>query len=148
MHDDAPVLTVTQAAALAGMHPQTVRQYDRLGLVVARRTAGRGRRYSLKDVEALRKVQRLAQDEGINLAGVKRILHLERHVEQLEEHLALLMSAQADHAASHQRVFATNATGDVVVVQRGRRVTRAVRGHIAPRDPRASTGEMVVWTSR
>lgn len=85
--DDAPVLTVSQAAQLAGMHPQTLRQYDRLGLVVPRRTRGRGRRYSRRDVARLLEVQRLAQSEGVNLAGIKRILELEQHVSVLEQRL-------------------------------------------------------------
>ncbi|MCL2465297.1 MAG: MerR family transcriptional regulator, partial [Micrococcales bacterium] len=59
------------------MHPQTLRQYDRLGLVSPGRTRGRGRRYSLRDIALLREVQRLSQDEGVNLAGIKRILELE-----------------------------------------------------------------------
>ena len=59
--EDTPVLTVSQAAQLAGMHPQTLRQYDRLGLVTPRRTVGRGRRYSRRDVARLLQVQRLAQ---------------------------------------------------------------------------------------
>ncbi|MBL0887772.1 heat shock protein transcriptional repressor HspR [Myceligenerans indicum] len=120
MADDAPVLTVSQAAELAGMHPQTLRQYDRLGLVVARRTRGRGRRYSRRDVARLRQVQELAQGEGINLAGIKRILDLEAHVSMLEERLedALVQLQQTG------RVFAAGTSGDVVVVPRGRRVRR------------------------
>src|SRR5690625_7211675 len=72
----AAVLTISAAAELADMHPQTLRQYDRLGLVSPQRTPGRGRRYSLHDVAVLREIQRLSQDEGINLAGIKRILRL------------------------------------------------------------------------
>lgn len=88
---DAPVYVISVAAELAGMHPQTLRQYDRLGLVSPGRTSGRGRRYSMRDVQTLRVVQRLSQEEGINLAGIKRILELENEVEQLREqvfHLA------------------------------------------------------------
>lgn len=77
MDEATPVYTVTQAARLAGMHAQTLRQYDRLGLVRPQRTAGGGRRYSLRDIARLREVQHLSQDEGINLAGVERILGLE-----------------------------------------------------------------------
>ena len=83
--DESPVLTVSQAAQLAGMHPQTLRQYDRLGLVTPRRTLGRGRRYSRRDVARLLQVQQLAQGEGINLAGIKRILDLQEHVTVLEQ---------------------------------------------------------------
>src|SRR4051812_49630446 len=86
--DDAPVYVISVAATLAGMHPQTLRQYDRLGLVSPGRTPGRGRRYPARDVEMLRQVQRLSQEEGINLAGVKRILELEAHVDALRSRLA------------------------------------------------------------
>ncbi|MCY9786272.1 helix-turn-helix transcriptional regulator [Nocardiopsis sp. EMB25] len=88
---DAPVYVISVAAELAGMHPQTLRQYDRLGIVSPGRASGRGRRYSMRDVQLLREVQRLSQEEGINLAGIKRILELEHEVEQLREqvfHLA------------------------------------------------------------
>ncbi len=88
---DAPVYVISVAAELAGMHPQTLRQYDRLGIVSPGRTSGRGRRYSMRDVRTLREVQRLSQEEGINLAGIKRILELQHEVEQLHEqvfHLA------------------------------------------------------------
>jgi MerR family transcriptional regulator/heat shock protein HspR len=78
------------AADLAGMHPQTLRQYDRLGLVRPGRAVGGGRRYSLRDVAQLREVQRLSQDEGVNLAGVKRILELEDEVAALRAQLLAL----------------------------------------------------------
>lgn len=89
--DETPVYVISVAAQLSGLHPQTLRQYDRLGLVSPDRTPGRGRRYSARDIELLRAVQRLSQDEGINLAGIKRILELQHEVEQLREqvfHLA------------------------------------------------------------
>jgi MerR family transcriptional regulator, heat shock protein HspR len=75
--DDTPVYVISVAAQLSGLHPQTLRAYDRLGLVSPGRAAGRGRRYSLRDVLILREVQRLSQEEGVNLSGVKRILELE-----------------------------------------------------------------------
>ena len=81
--EDAPVFVISVAAELAGMHAQTLRQYDRLGLVTPGRTAGGGRRYSARDVAMLREVQRLSQDEGVNLAGIKRIIELESHVDAL-----------------------------------------------------------------
>lgn len=70
------------------MHPQTLRQYDRMGLVEPGRSAGGGRRYSMRDVEQLREIQRLSQEDGVNLAGVKRIIGLERMVLQLRQRLA------------------------------------------------------------
>jgi MerR family transcriptional regulator/heat shock protein HspR len=81
--EDAPVFVISVAAQLAGMHAQTLRQYDRLGLVTPGRTGGGGRRYSARDVALLREVQRLSQDEGVNLAGIKRIIELESHVDAL-----------------------------------------------------------------
>jgi MerR family transcriptional regulator/heat shock protein HspR len=75
--DDTPVYVISVASQLSGLHPQTLRAYDRLGLVSPGRAAGRGRRYSLRDILILREVQRLSQEEGINLNGIKRILELE-----------------------------------------------------------------------
>ena len=74
--DDAGLYVISVAAELSGLHPQTLRQYDRLGLVSPNRTEGRNRRYSLRDIASLRMVQRLV-GEGINHAGVKRIIELE-----------------------------------------------------------------------
>lgn len=91
--DDAPVFVISVAAQLAGMHPQTLRQYDRLGLVNPGRTPGGGRRYSTRDVLLLKEVQRLSQEEGINLAGVKRIIELETLVAELREHVSRLSEA-------------------------------------------------------
>jgi MerR family transcriptional regulator/heat shock protein HspR len=81
---------ISVAAERAGMHPQTLRQYDRLGLVTPERTGGGGRRYSERDVELLREVQRLSQEEGVNLAGIKRIIDLENQVEALQQRVAEL----------------------------------------------------------
>lgn len=74
--DDAGLYVISVAAELSGLHPQTLRQYDRLGLVSPGRTVGRNRRYSLRDIASLRMVQRLV-GEGINHAGIKRIIELE-----------------------------------------------------------------------
>lgn len=95
--DDAPVFVISVAAELAGMHAQTLRQYDRLGLVTPGRTGGGGRRYSARDVALLREVQRLSQLEGVNLAGIKRIIELESHVDALRAKVAEL-AAELDHA--------------------------------------------------
>ena len=80
---DAPVFVISVAAHLAGMHPQTLRTYDRMGLVSPRRTAKRGRRYSARDIARLRLIQRLSQDEGINLEGIRRILHMQDEIDDL-----------------------------------------------------------------
>jgi MerR family transcriptional regulator/heat shock protein HspR len=93
--DDAPVFVISIAAQLAGMHAQTLRQYDRLGLVSPGRTGGGGRRYSTRDVALLREVQRLSQDEGVNLAGIKRVIELESQVDALRSRVSEL-SAELD----------------------------------------------------
>src|SRR3954469_15618628 len=104
--EDAPVFVISVAAQLAGMHAQTLRQYDRLGLVTPGRTGGGGRRYSARDVALLREVQRLSQDEGVNLAGIKRIIELESQVDALRERIGEL-AAELDRAhaelAAHRR---------------------------------------------
>ena len=87
---DAPVYVISAAAELSGLHPQTLRQYDRLGLVSPDRAPGRGRRYSARDIDRLREVQRLSQDEGVNLAGIKRIRELEEQVAALSRRVAEL----------------------------------------------------------
>jgi MerR family transcriptional regulator, heat shock protein HspR len=81
--EDARTFLISVAAELAGMHAQTLRTYDRLGLVSPERTSGGGRRYSQHDVDLLREVQRLSQDEGVNLAGIKRIIELTNQVDAL-----------------------------------------------------------------
>lgn len=92
--EDAAVYVISVAAELLGMHPQTLRQYDRLGLVSPDRASGRGRRYSLRDIAMLREVQRLV-NEGINLAGIKRILELEELNTELVAEVAYLRSQLA-----------------------------------------------------
>jgi MerR family transcriptional regulator/heat shock protein HspR len=81
---EARTFLISVAAELAGMHAQTLRTYDRLGLVSPQRSSGGGRRYSQRDVDLLREVQRLSQDEGVNLAGIKRIIELTNQVEALQ----------------------------------------------------------------
>ncbi|MBQ0904281.1 heat shock protein transcriptional repressor HspR [Micromonospora sp. U21] len=130
---EAKVLMISVAARMAGMHPQTLRQYDRLGLVQPGRAAGGGRRYSVRDVVLLREVQRLSQDDGINLAGVKRIIGLERLLEQAQQRVARL---EAELDAAYRRVaeleslarfpgrdlVPTNRTSTALVVWRPRRL--------------------------
>ena len=89
-HDDqAAVYVISIASQLSGLHPQTLRQYDRLGLVSPGRASGRGRRYSLRDIALLRNVQRLI-GEGINHAGIKRIIELESAVANMALEVAKL----------------------------------------------------------
>lgn len=92
MSDDMPVYVISVAATLSGMHPQTLRGYERVGLVIPRRTAAGGRRYSMRDILALREVQRLSQDEKVNLEGIKRILDLQRELAQTRLMAAELQS--------------------------------------------------------
>lgn len=114
------VYVVSVAAELAGMHPQTLRQYDRLGLVSPARTRSRGRRYSHRDVERLRRIQALSQ-EGVNLEGIRRIIELEKRVEELQAANAELRAREA----AVQRIFAAAADGEVQVVARSPRTSRA-----------------------
>ena len=125
MDADTPVFAIAAAAELAGMHPQTLRQYDRLGLVSPRRTAGQSRRYSLRDVAQLREIAALSA-EGLNLEGIKRILSLENQVSALSERIRELEHALADEllARPGRRVFAAGSEGDVVSLRAGERVKR------------------------
>ena len=118
--EDAPVFVISVAATLAGMHPQTLRQYDRIGLVSPGRASGRGRRYSARDIALLREVQRLSQDEGINLAGVKRILELESQVSALQQRLTeVLAELEAMHheIARRERAVHQSYRRDLVPVE-------------------------------
>jgi MerR family transcriptional regulator/heat shock protein HspR len=128
-HDDAtPVYVISIAAELAGMHPQTLRQYDRLGIVSPGRSSGRGRRYSAREVALLREVQRLSQEEGVNLEGIRRILALENQVEALQarvreleaEVVSARLAAETEVAAAQrsQRRDLVPVKGEVVVWRR------------------------------
>ena len=126
---DAPVFVISVAAQLAGMHPQTLRTYDRIGLVSPRRTAKRGRRYSARDIARLRLVQRLSQDEGINLEGIRRILHMQDEIDELRVRLAEVTSLLGAISAAPpgSRIFTADPTGDVHLGRTGRaRVVRAI----------------------
>lgn len=91
---DAPVFVISVAAELSGMHPQTLRGYDRIGLVTPGRTGGGGRRYSLRDVELLRTVADLTSS-GIGIEGVRRILELEHDVARLRSRVGELQAELA-----------------------------------------------------
>src|SRR3977135_3236530 len=100
--DDARTFLISVAAESAGMHAQTLRTYDRLGLVSPERSSGGGRRYSQHDVELLREVQRLSHDEGVNLAGIKRIIELTNQVEALRARLGE-MNEELEQLRTRQR---------------------------------------------
>lgn len=130
--DRTPIYVISVAAQLAGMHPQTLRQYDRLGLVTPSRATGRGRRYSAYDVARLRYVQHLSQDEGVNLAGIRHILELQSQVEDLRQRLNQLL-AEVQRGVSQQstqrvsRVFSAGPAGDVIAMGRQQTTTRWIR---------------------
>ncbi len=112
---DAPIFVISVAAQLAEMHPQTLRGYDRLGLVVPGRARGRGRRYSLRDIARLRHIQHLSQNEGINLEGVRRILALETELEGLRGQLTRLAQVVQELQLTPEgvRLFTAEAGGSV-----------------------------------
>ncbi len=85
--EDRALYIISIAAELAGVHPQTLRIYERKGLLSPARTAGNTRRYSNRDIERLRMIQRLTQEHGVNLAGVKMIVDLENELERLRRQL-------------------------------------------------------------
>ena len=139
--DETPVFVISVAAQLAGMHAQTLRQYDRLGLVSPSRTRGGGRRYSARDVTLLREVQRLSQDEGVSLAGIQRILDLENQVLALRLRVTELRSevdALRLAIGSSTRVFAAGRAGEIIAVRAGQRPARSV----------SSSQSLVVWRPR
>lgn len=112
---------ISVAAELAGMHAQTLRTYDRLGLVSPRRSSGGGRRYSERDVELLREVQRLSQDEGVNLAGIKRIIELTNQVEALQSRVEEMMNELESLRANQRRDLAVVPKSTALVVWKPRR---------------------------
>lgn len=126
MDELTPLFSIAAASELAGMHPQTLRQYDRLGLVIPTRTAGKTRRYSMRDVVSLREIARLSS-EGLNLEGIRRILELETQVDQLSRRVRDLESTLADEllARSGRRVFAAGTEGDVIPLRAGQRAKRS-----------------------
>ena len=129
---DSPVFVISVAAELAGMHAQTLRSYDRIGLVSPGRAAGGGRRYSERDIALLREVQRLSQVDGVNLAGVKRIIELEQLVEELTARVeALTEDMDAARAAAEQAAALVHAS---------------YRRDLVPRSQQGSA--LVVWKPR
>src|SRR5690348_14637211 len=119
--EDTPVFVISVAAELSGLHAQTLRGYDRMGLVSPGRTSGGGRRYSMRDIALLREVQRLSQNEGVNLAGIKRIIELEQEVDSLRAQLAAVTAElTAAFAAAEQAAAAIHASyrNELVPVRR------------------------------
>lgn len=108
---------ISVAAELSGMHAQTLRTYDRLGLVTPRRTRGGGRRYTREDVDLLRKIQHLSQEEGVNLAGIKAIIELGEENHHLKDSLR---SSQAENDRLREQLHrnAGRSRGELVHVPR------------------------------
>lgn len=132
MDRHTPIFAIAAAAELAEMHPQTLRQYDRIGLVSPQRTRGNTRRYSLHDVERLREVARLSA-EGLSLEGIRRVLQLEDEVAALRTKVRELERALSNEVLNRpeRRVFAAGSAGEVISMRRGTRVRRSA--------------EVVVW---
>ena len=113
--DDAGVYVISVAAEISGMHPQTLRQYDKLGLVSPSRTEGRNRRYSLRDIALLRTVQKLV-GEGINHAGIKRIIELESAMANMAIEVAQLrIEVDALIEANPPKGIARRSRSEVIV---------------------------------
>ena len=109
--EDTPVFVISVAAEFSGMHAQTLRSYDRIGLVRPGRASGGGRRYSVRDIALLREVQRLSQEDGVNLAGIKRIIELENQVDALRARIAeLTEELAAAYVAADQAAAAAHAS--------------------------------------
>jgi MerR family transcriptional regulator/heat shock protein HspR len=119
--DSARTFLISVAAELAGMHAQTLRTYDRLGLVSPRRSSGGGRRYSQRDVDLLREVQRLSQDEGVNLAGIKRIIELTNQVEALRARISEMAEELERLRANQRRDLAVAPKSTALVVWKPRK---------------------------
>jgi MerR family transcriptional regulator/heat shock protein HspR len=119
--DEARTFLISVAAELAGMHAQTLRTYDRLGLVSPNRSSGGGRRYSEHDVDLLREVQRLSQDEGVNLAGIKRIIELTNQVQALQSRLKEMAAELEVLRGNQRRDIAVVPKSTAVVVWKPRR---------------------------
>ena len=135
INSDQPIFVISVAAELADMHPQTLRQYDRLGIVKPSRAPGKSRRYSQRDINMLREVQRLSQ-EGVSLEGIKRILELENQVAALQSRVSELTEELARRRQPlDARIFAAGAAGDVVSLARGQR-------------PRPRSQALVLWRPR
>jgi MerR family transcriptional regulator/heat shock protein HspR len=135
---DTPVFVISVAAQLAGLHAQTLRSYDRMGLVSPGRSPGGGRRYSARDIALLQEVQRLSQDHGVNLAGIKRIIDLENQVDALHSRLAEL-SAELD--AAHAELARARAAAE----QAAAAVHASYRRDLVPVRTHEQTTALMIW---
>src|SRR3954454_10681845 len=130
--DDRGVYIISVAAELAGMHPQTLRIYERKGLLRPSRTAGNTRRYSERDIEVLRQIQELTQERGINLAGVKMIVEMERQLDELRRTVEEL-SGEMVRARQRVRAVAERARAEAEEEARRRAAREREANAIVPR---------------
>lgn len=131
-----PVFMISVAAELAEMHPQTLRMYERRGLIRPQRSSKSTRLYSLDDVERLRRIQQLVGECGLNLAGVERVLQMEEQLEAMQRRLAELQAdmerfvtraseeLEAVHRSYRKELVPFGNPGEVILVARQRRVRR------------------------
>ena len=132
--ETTPLFVISVAAELSGMHPQTLRQYDRMGLVSPTRTQGKSRRYTVQDVAKLREIQRLSS-EGVSLEGIRRVMELVNENTELKQRVRDLERELANQVMSQpgNRVFAAGDQG-VIRLNPGQRPERS--------------GSVVLWRKR
>ena len=139
LSDDSPVYVISVAAELSNMHPQTLRAYDRRGRVSPGRSRGRGRRYSMRDILALREIQRLSQEEGVNLSGIKLILDQHRELEQARR---LIAELHAEVAQLRMELESTRAVAArLAELRRSGSDTRSGREGLVP----VRSARVAVW---
>jgi MerR family transcriptional regulator/heat shock protein HspR len=121
--DERPLYMISVAAELAGVHPQTLRIYERKHLIMPKRSAGNTRLYSEADIQRLRLIQQLTQDEGVNLAGVERILEMQIVLDQMQMELQR-MREQVIRAQRAVAAAQRTSSVQLVHIQRGHMVRR------------------------
>src|SRR5712691_269011 len=148
---DRALYIISVAAELAGVHPQTLRIYERKGLLTPARTAGNTRRYSQRDIDRLRMIQRLTQDEGLNLAGVKMIVEMEDQVDRLRRRMERLdrdlQAARGRLSEEIERARQRQQPGEIVPVSSVRRL-RAQLDTLSLRAVSRNRGPIAVGPSR
>ncbi|MDY6049389.1 MAG: helix-turn-helix transcriptional regulator [Corynebacterium sp.] len=113
--DNEELFVISVAARLSGMHAQTLRAYDRIGLVTPQRTSGGGRRYSRDDIDLLRWIQHLSQEEGVNLAGIRTIIQLQREKSEVEEALQQVLEENTKLRSEVSHLSRTQRSGGELV---------------------------------
>ena len=121
-----PIYVISIAAELAGVHPQTLRVYERKGLLTPKRTEGNSRRYSEQDIDLLRRIQDLT-NEGINLAGVMRILELEKELGRMQNRLRKALDEVRDMQEQMRTAATTRDAFSLVPFKDVRRIRRAMK---------------------